>query len=374
MGVVFCHIAFGAFSSGCRPDPSGAPDAGASAATAEPASASTEAALDPEVQKLIDAALACPFDKGDFADCAAVAAFASNDVAALSEPRAKETIWSMLANPDERIRVLAVKRLWTVSATSTTANDVSRLFTVMEREANQWVRDRLAQWLGRVDLERLGLVGRLRALAASKDTRMRASIASDALDFMGHSPPAVLELVGSLLQDEDHTVRQAAARALAATIRGPATNDDRDKDVRGTTCNLLRGVIDGPKPYDALSVASTLWQCDGLQARVLDAVDKASADPRELNGAGEAYAWALHLMCFDSQSTTEMRKRSYAIAKRIAGDKAVSGSFRAGAMAAMAACDPVLVKKDVAAFEKDGSRWVSDEAAKILGADAKPTQ
>ncbi|NOU32936.1 MAG: hypothetical protein HOO96_33970 [Polyangiaceae bacterium] len=350
-----------------KPQGSGA-QASATASIAPSASASApQPTLDPAVTALAAAALGCKFEGGSFQSCPAADEFRRSTSDALKGEKGDAVVLTMLSHPNERYRVLAASRtLDNASRLFGQKENAEALLTQLEQETNTEVRDNLAAWAGEVDAQRLGLSDRVKALAASKNPKVRRSIG---YRFLFHKDtPFGYEIVGGLLGDADRDVRKAAAMGLSNTANFSPS----------PACKLIADALDGPHGDDVEWSASSLARCPGLQAKVLGFLDKQTQKPAGItNDVGVGYAVSLDALCDDPKArgvkelpspSAATRKTAFDIAARLASKQVADSNTRLAAFSSLEHCDPVRAKAELAKLAQDADAVIAAEAKTKLAA------
>ncbi len=350
-----------------KPQGSGA-QASATASIAPSASApAPQPTLDPAVTALAAAALGCKFEGGSFQSCPAADEFRRSTSDALKGEKGDAVVLTMLSHPNERYRVLAASRtLDNASRLFGQKENAEALLTQLEQETNTEVRDNLAAWAGEIDAQRLGLSDRVKALAASKNPKVRRSIG---YRFLFHKDtPFGYEIVGGLLGDADRDVRKAAAMGLSNTANFSPS----------PACKLIADALDGPHGDDVEWSASPLARCPGLQAKVLGFLDKQTQKPAGItNDVGVGYAVSLDALCDDPKArgvkelpspSAATRKTAFDIAARLASKQVADSNTRLAAFSSLEHCDPVRAKAELAKLAQDADAVIAAEAKTKLAA------
>jgi hypothetical protein len=357
---------------GCASTPVATPATPAEKDTAAPAdsakpdappAAPAAGARDPKIVALAKAALACKFEDDYFDDdCAAYKAWNDNEEL-FDEHKGDETIFSMYADSDVKIRILASRHGLPQSFFEDKAR-ATRLFDISKAETNATVAHDLGRYVANVDAEKLGLGNELKALAKHPQKTFRDGLAFYLIST--YQSPIALEVEQMLINDEDERVRETAVSALSTGGVTPGIEP---------ICKLLTAQLKNP---DASLAGSALWagtssKCPGMKEQVAAELDKRTADPSKIqNSFGIRYSLAVDGLC-GYGTTPEQQKKGFAIAKRLVDPKVPDPNTRRSSLRTLAKCDPVAAQPILKSLAKDKEKFVADGVASALK-DAKEYQ
>lgn len=168
-------------------------------------------ARDPRIVALAQPALACKFEDDDFdRECPAVKAWSDNEEL-FAEGKGNETIFSMLADKDPKVRALAALHgIDDGPAFFADKDHARRVFELANGRAD--ADGTLAYYVSLVPADKLGLGKELVALAKHPSRPFRSALSG--VITKSQSPSAVATL-RALLDDADTKVREDAISALS---------------------------------------------------------------------------------------------------------------------------------------------------------------
>ncbi len=352
---------------GAQPD-AATPPAGSvePAATTAPASAPAPAAAassdaplarDPKIVALVTPTLACKFEEGYFDDeCPAYKAWKDNDEL-FAEGKGDDTIFSLLGDADEKLRVLATEKGFSDSrAYFADKAHATRLFALAKKETNASVAHTLGGYVAKVDAEKFGLGAELRALAKHPVAGFRDALAFYLISTF--QSPTALDVLQVLLEDADSKVKKTAISSLSTGGITPGVEP---------VCALLKKQI---ARTDDL-VGGALWagsssKCAGIDELVIAELEKRAADPSKVtNAVGIDFGLAASGVCRRTASA-DLKKKGFAVGKKLADAKVPDANTRRSALGVLEACDAAEAAKVIAPLAKDKDKFVADAAKKKL--------
>jgi hypothetical protein len=297
---------------------------------------------DPAVVALLKAALAC---KPSVPCTGALAWDGSEDE--FVHGRADPTLVSLLEDPDERVRVLAARKLARHGAPFRTERALAeRVVAAAEAERGE----RAAPLLG-------GLVARVELLARRHPLAVLREAVVEGLFRNNPSSVEAFDLTKNLVGDPDHAVRVAAVGAF--WVGGDHWSEE--------TCRFWFDHIDDPRDEDVAARASELLTRSGrCQAETDALLESAEKRFRAARTDRPAFAAALRNVCEDRKSTDAERARAGALARRLVQEKSIETAVRVEALPAVLACDPAGGRAFVNGFATDKDPEVRDRAVGLL--------
>lgn len=302
-----------------------------------------------------------------------------------TEP-ADQALVHMLTGSDEKLAAIAASRkLHDPRKVLADKARVERLLATAGRPNNLASVRRVAiTWLSYADFHKLGLTARLEALARSPHALVRASVGRHIIAERGLSSwpsrDTEIDLVGSLLRDNEPEVVKAAAKGLSSLVGNGAI-----RAVRGPWfnkgCGLLKQAVErADDKTDYLLEAAAGTPCPGLPSAVIHYLDEKTSDPTKITGAlGPDWASAVGWACgsLDSQAILDHgarsrvraeKKKGFAVALRMTSAKDPDPDTRKRAIPALAECDQKGAKaamRVVLELTKDKVRDVSETAKRF---------
>jgi hypothetical protein len=332
-----------------------AKDATSAGAPAAEGASAAPGGRDPQIVALMKPALACKFEEGSFdEECAAYKAWVDNDEL-FAEGKGNETLLSMFADPDVKVRLLAERKSIDHSYFDDKAR-AARLFALAKAEKDETVAHGLAGYVAKVDAEKMGLGAELKELAKHPAKRFREALAFYLISSF--QTPIALEVEQMLIDDPDPSVRGDAIGALSTGGITPGVEP---------VCKLLTKQL---TRTDELH-AKALWaggssKCAGMKDQVAAELDKRTKDPSKVtNAVGIEYALAAGDLCRD-ETPPALKKKGFEIGKRLTDAKLPDPNTRRSGIGVLSRCDPAAASAILAPLAKDKDKFVADEAKKQL--------
>lgn len=311
---------------------------------------------DPKIAALAKDALACKFEEGSFDDeCPGFKAWTDNEEL-FEEGKGDDTVLSMLGDGDVKVRILATKKGFT--STETFFADKAhgkRLFELAAKEKDDDVASSLASYVTRFDAEAAGFGAELRASAKLPNARFRKQLGAVIAHYQG---PAAVEVVQTLLQDEDKEVVKSTISDLSTGGITPGAPP---------VCKLLAQQI---ARTDDL-VGPALWagsssKCVGMDKLVIDELRKRVNDPTKVtNAVGIDYALAAAGVC-DRTKSDDLKKKGFEIGKKLTDTKIPDANTRRSAFDVLASCGPAGAAAAIRPFANDKDKFIADSAKRKL--------
>ena len=344
-------------SSSAASSSDSAADAPATPDESKPAPAPRAASgkRDAKIMALAKAALACKFaDDGTFdEDCAAFSAWRENE-ALFEDGRGNETLFSMLGDSDEKIRVLGgAKQISEAKTFFADKGRATKLFAIAKEQPE--AGREVGTYVAYVDAERLGLANELKALTKHPSTPFRKGLASV---ITHHQSPAALAAINVLLGDREPTVQEAAINALSAGGTTPAVEP---------VCQLLVKQLARPERAGAAALAAaSTSKCAGMDTQIVFELTKRTADPKKItNAVGPSYGLAASGVCARTQSA-DLKRKAFAVGRKLTDSAVPDVNTRRSAMAVLRDCDATAAAAAFKTLSKDKDKSVSDGAKKEL--------
>lgn len=342
-----------------------APASAPAPAPAAAAGSDAPLARDPRIVALVTPALACKFEEGYFDDeCPAYKAWKDNDEL-FAEGKGNDTIFSLLGDADEKLRVLATDKGFDNSqAYFADKAHATRLFALAKKETNAAVAHSLGGYVAKVDAEKFGLGAELRALAKHPVSRFREALAFYLISTF--QSPTALDVEQILLEDPDTKVKEKAIGALSTGGITPGVEP---------VCALLKKQMARTDDLvgDALQTASSS-KCAGIDELLIAELEKRTADPSKVtNAVGIDYSLAAGNVCSRTRSP-DLTKKGFAIGKKLVDPKLPDPNTRRAALSVLVSCGPEEAAKALAPLAKDKDKYVAEEAKKKLEALPKATK
>lgn len=334
--------------------------AAAKTAAAAAGSASTKDAVlarDPQIVALMTPVLACKFEEGYFDDeCPAMKAWHDNEEL-FAEGKGDDTVFSMLGDPDEKVRILAADKSFTdTSKYFADKAHATRLFALALKETNSRVGHDLGGYVAKVDAEKLGLGPELVALAKHPLVKFREALAFYLIST--NQSPSSLEVVKILLEDADPTVKENAIGSLST---GGITPDVP------AVCELMKKQLVRTDDFAGKALwAGSSSKCAGIDDLVIAELEKRVADPTKVkNAVGIGYSLAASAVC-NRTASADLRKKGFAIGVKLTDSKVPDPNTRRSSISVLTGCDPAGAKKVLTVLAKDKEKFVADEAKSTL--------
>lgn len=330
-------------------------------ATPAPAVAASSG-RDPQIVQLAKPALECKFEDGYLDnDCVALRAWV-DDETLFADGKGNATLWSMLGDPDVKVRALAAER--SIDGAEAFFADKARATELFERaskETNAAAARALGQYVVRVDAKVHGLESQLLSLAKHPTATLRSALA------FGLAPrqqsPAAIAAVKVLLEDSDKEVRSRALLSLSSGGVTPGVEP---------VCQLLTKQLSRQDNFagDALWAASSS-KCPNLHPLVLEELSKRIADPTTVTNAnGIGYSLAASGVC-SRTADVALKKKLFEVGRTLASAKIADPNTRRAALSVIVDCDAQGAEKLLQALATDKDKFVADSAKEKL-ARVKP--
>jgi hypothetical protein len=338
----------------------GSPGPGATTApgaAASPATKGAPPARDPQIVALAQPALACKFEEGYFdEECPALKAWHDNEEL-FAEGKGNDTVFSMLGDPDEKIRVLATDK--GIDDSKTYFADKAHatlLFALAKKETNPGVAHEFGGYVAKVDVEKLGLGPELVALAKQPVGKFREALAFYLIST--NQSPTAFEALKILLEDADKAVKENAIGSLSTGGITPGVPP---------VCDLLKKQLVRTDDF----AGKALWtgsssKCPGIDEVVIAELEKRVADPTKVtNAVGIGYSLAAQSVC-QRTASADLRKKGFAIGVKLTDARLPDPNTRRAGLSVLTGCDPAGAAKALGPLAKDKDKFVADEAKKEL--------
>jgi hypothetical protein len=343
---------------GAAPPAASTPPEGSAAATGTAAPAKgAELARDPAIVALAAPALACKFEEGYFdEECPAMKAWHENEEL-FADGKGNDTVFSMLGDPDEKLRVLAAdKGIDGSQAYFADKAHATRLFALAKKETSAQVGHDLGGYVAKVDAEKLGLGPDLVALAKQPVVKFREALAFYLIST--NQSPTSLEVLNILLEDADATVKENAIGSLSTGGITPGVPP---------VCELLKKQLARTDDFAGKALwAGSSSKCAGIDDVVIAELEKRVADPTKVkNAVGIGYSLAAGSVCGRTASA-DLKKKGFAIGVKLTDSKVPDPNTRRSSISVLTGCDPAGAKKVLSVLAKDKDKFVADEAKSTL--------
>ena len=331
---------------------------GAGAAPTASARRSAPGAVDPKIDALARAVLACKtYDQSFDLACPAMKAWndAKDD---FNEGKADASLVAMLADPDEKIRYLGAYKLNQYGKAYATDKALAgAVVAAAEKETSKFAGYEVGAAVGRVLVRETGTFDRVKALVKKHElAEVRRGILSTLL-FNNQDHEPVYNLVRDAVKDSDKSVAQ---QALSSFWVGGGKKMD-------ATCQLYVDHLENPNDDLAASANNYLsWykRCATKYDALLDSLER-----RVKAGSvtSISYVMAARHVCEDVKATDGQRKRGAAIGRAVARKKDGKSWIRSAALDTVMKCDAGDGGRAfVGTFAKDPEKSLADKAAELL--------
>jgi len=332
-------------ASGPAPATSAEPTAGAAPADAV---APAPGGRDPKIAALAKAALDCKFEEGSFdSDCPAYKAW-SEEEPLFEEGHGDDTVFSMLGDPEHKVRVLAAEK--DISAAYWENKDhVKALIALGKAEQDDNLSYKLGLHACAVDWQTLGLGASLKDLAQHAPQPFRKALAYHLNESF--QTPVVVEADQILIEDAEQQVADTAVEGLG----------------HGSTTEPLCKILTAQMARNDFRHSTALWagssvRCAGMKELVAAELAKRIGDGGKVTKeTGWDYIRAARNVC--RADAPEVKKKGFELARKMVGAKDPDVRTRRHALDTLVECDPKAGAAVVATFVKD----------KDIGKDAKET-
>jgi HEAT repeat protein len=312
-------------------------------------------ARNPAIAKLAKQAAACKYEGYFDEDCAGYKAW-NDEETLFADGKANDTLFSMLSDPDEKIRVLASKKsIDDPKAYFADKGRATQLVALAGKATDAETARTLAGYVCEVDPEKVGLAAPILALAKHPVAEARQQLAGIIERNQGKTAVAIIT---QLVDDTDKSVRSHAISDLSGggiTPGGPAV------------CALLSKELSRTDD----TAGDALWagassKCAGMDKQVITELEKRVAAPTKITNAnGVGYALAASRLC-SLYSTPEYKPRAFAVAKALSSPKITDPNTRSASLGAISSCGGADAGPVLKALTQDKDARFAKTAAETL--------
>jgi hypothetical protein len=330
----------------------------APAATSAPSTGVPLGTRDPEIVELAHAALACKFEQGAFDfDCVEYRAWAQNE-AIFVDGRGDNTVLSMLADRDERMRVLAIRRGFRHPEKYLAVKEHAAIvLAAAANETNERVSQSIAYLVVAIDADALDLGIELRALAKHPSLGFRRALAR----FVAkRKTPSAIDTFEILLNDREHDVQEYALIGLAGIDYDGTPPNSR-------LCNILSTQLDRKGSlYVAALYGAGCSFCMGMARRAIAEISNLVAEPSNVTAEmGLYFSLATRHSC-EMSKADGLNEQAFAIGKKLVDPRILSETTRVAAMGVLVSCDPKRAHNVLRGLVDDKTQLVADSARRML--------
>lgn len=341
-------------ASGTSATGTAAVTASASAAAATASTGLAAAGNDAAVVTLAKEALTCKWSAAGLAsNCKALKAWRTST--AMKGGKADATLMNMIEDKDKKVRWLAATALKTVGrGHHDNKAQATRLLDAVDKEKEPSVLGHLGAAVGRINLEKTGLEGRVKKLIEAHPSKpLRHSVVRSVLSS---NRTLMFDYLMKIAREgKDGQMRKAAA---AAFWTGTPTGKHED------ACKLwLELAGDGDNDLAGNSAYHCAFYphtggCQGQWDALLDVIDKKAGDGKVVS---TMTATALQYLHNQKKASDKQKSRCLAIAKKLAKNADNKATARGRAIELVAKLDP-KGKAFAKTFEDDKDGYVKSVA------------
>jgi len=306
---------------------------------------------------LAESAKKCEFQNGRFEwDCPQYKEWSRESDDLFESANGNATLLKMLEDADVRSRALVADRGFTAGRTFfADKKRAERLLKVIDKERETKLLSSYGKFAAHIDGEKI--LGRdLKALTQHPSMELRSSFAEHVLPQ--HPNAFSLEIVKTMLDDADWSVRRAALRSLSANGR------TRPNDA---ICALLKTQLSrDDKLVETAIDAGSSSKCPGMVQSVIAEVEKRATDPDRFASSDLAgISWSLSSICWRGNVGDDVKKRVFDVAKKVTPK--LSDTWRKRSWIDLfRRCDLARDKEALQPFAKDKEKDVADRAKEEL--------